>query len=150
MIKNNQIERIPKISEDFYATNGDNRVYETINALVDVVNKLNTKEEKCCDNGNFGQEHECLKEEGVDIKLCPIHDNTHYCKYKIGDGCKCKCTCTREEKPAGSLDEMAGYDPLSTYKARLRERVNKLEEIRDPGRVPLLLKYDVLYIIDEE
>lgn len=90
-----------------------------VNELVDYVNKLNYK--------------------GKDIKLCPIHDNTHYCKYKIGDGCKCKCTCTKEEKPAGSLDEMAGYGPLSTYKARLKDKIYKL---------PFLMGEELVTVLD--
>lgn len=50
---------------------------------------------------------------------------------------------TKEEKPAGSLDEMAGYDPLANYKARLKER------IKNAGGDAMLKSY-VLDIIDEE
>lgn len=29
----------------------------------------------------------------VTVVVCPIYDDTHYCKNKIGEGCNCKCIC---------------------------------------------------------
>lgn len=99
------IEKIPEISEDFYATNGDNRVYEKINELVDAVNKLTKEEEEL---------------------------PKYKCHYGNDDCPKCYKS-----------------DPLSTYKAKLKERIkNDLEGDRSLVRAEVYKR--VLDLIEKE
>lgn len=42
----------------------------------------------------------------AEIKVCPIHDKTHYCEYKIGGAkCECKCTCPTKKALAQPQEE---------------------------------------------
>lgn len=56
----------------------------------------------------------CKRKVGREIKVCPIHDDTHYCKFKIREGCNCICTCLPENQ------ERDGGNPTTFMELRLR------------------------------
>lgn len=73
-------------------------------------------------------------DKGKEITICPIHDNTHFCKYKVGGAkCECKCTCVPKEEDLARevhgwyLESCKELDPES-YNAKAQKSYDELTE----------------------
>ena len=105
-----------------------------------------TREEKCncgCEGNNkdFSAnkvwDKKCIyyrpkETTGKDITVCPKHGNreyqidaSHFCSYKINEGCNCKCTCFKDPIVQDWREEFEQLFPLE------RETKQTSEEVRD-------------------
>lgn len=82
------------------------------------------------------------KKFGIDVVVCPIHDNTHYCRFKIltapNGKCECVCTCLAAPQHTSFSDFFHNASPEEKERVMLevaREATN--EQRKQVGLPPL-------------